>query len=239
MAGADRMAIEEVVQHPPGQLLPVVSAAPQAVGAGAGVSGAGLRVRGLDAARRPAGGEPRAEDLEVRGQPDRGAARLSRPRPERPAQRQRLTPRPERQPASPPPIHAHPPAGRRKRCPARQPGEQAQAESDEHVMLCHRLLLRSDLATWRLSRRADGPGTAVPGPSEGDRTKSRSPSPPRLFLGPSSRRCYWNRTRRSVAHLGALLLRSKAGVMSARARTPSSAPRVARRADRRAGDRGR
>src|SRR5262245_33546636 len=35
--------------------------------------------------------------------------------------------------------------------------EQPQAESDEYVMLCHRLSLPTGFAAGRLSRRADGP----------------------------------------------------------------------------------
>ncbi len=52
----------------------------KALGTGAGVSGpAGLCVRGLDAPRRSAGREPRAADQQVRGQPDRRAARRAGP----------------------------------------------------------------------------------------------------------------------------------------------------------------
>ena len=66
--GRDRAADP---QAPPGQLLPELPGAAPALRAGAAGGGpAGLRLRRLDAPRRPAGREPRAADLQERGQPD-------------------------------------------------------------------------------------------------------------------------------------------------------------------------
>ena len=57
-------------QDPPGQLLPELSRAAAALGAGAAVGRpAGLCLWRLDAPRRPAGGEPRAAHLTLGGQP--------------------------------------------------------------------------------------------------------------------------------------------------------------------------
>src|SRR6187200_889616 len=62
-------------------------------------------------------------------------------------------------------VHPHRPARRRNIPELIGQREQPQAKSEQHVMLCHRLLLLC-LATESLSRHADGPGTAVPGPSD-------------------------------------------------------------------------
>ena len=75
--GRDRAADPQAA---PGQLLPQLVAAAQALRAGAGVGGpVGLCVRGLDAPRRSARGEPRAAHQQVRGQPDRRVARRAGP----------------------------------------------------------------------------------------------------------------------------------------------------------------
>ena len=68
-AGGDGRAADP--QAAPRQLLPVVSGAAPALGAGAAGRGpAGLCLRRLDAARRPARREPRAARVQERGQPD-------------------------------------------------------------------------------------------------------------------------------------------------------------------------
>src|SRR3712207_9538932 len=59
-------------QDPPGVVLPELLGAEEALRAGAVVGGpAGLCVRRVDPARRPARGEPRAAGQPVGGQPDR------------------------------------------------------------------------------------------------------------------------------------------------------------------------